>query len=735
MTPPWFLCCIPSIGKSRGPRIAGPAPSIPELKLRDDTEIDVSRFSARSPGDSYPAFFPRVENGLSGPPLVKDISHHQESGSLRVDRSASHSDAPDDTSRWSLSRSSGPGDGFYPLTPRPPSCSTTSSFGGHVPHALPRSLTSYAPSDEFYISPDRGERQNRSVSADTGLSNSSSYGSSRPAFSMRTMSRVSQPRLYISIDIGAAFSKISYCADIRPGTREMTCWPGSENMNKIPTCLVYDAYGTVRAWGLEAKNMDLDKDWVRCEWFKSLLGPTTLPDGLHPFIPSGKDPITLVADFISCLLKHMRDHDILDDNRYSRKVCLTIPASWSIPQSILINKTFDLATSLAGYPDPSFWYSDFETITKSEAAAIYCAYMDTFPVEENRAFLICNAGAGTVELGGYIFLGGKELPMIAEACMRSGSNCGSLSLDARFHNLLHQLQKQNAINLDPSNLDGSMRAFAQFKLTYLGEGNGSDMVRFDCFDPTGNRAIGLVTDELAISRETLHLHVFEPVIREVLGLIESQLENMRDPEAVDALFLLGGFSNNGYLFSCVQKAFGDRIKIILRPEGADIAACRGAAQYADALETKYTTRVTPIHSTFATKSYILGVEIPAEPEDLRDQPTFISVNHENIEMCANRALYVVRKGEAIVRQDAIQLKFQKYSESFTDSLFSATLYISDSAEPSRYVIGGGEMEKFCRINVDLNKLPSFSENEGSGGPFHTDFESASSLASSLTAQV
>jgi hypothetical protein len=161
---------------------------------------------------------------------------------------------------------------------------------------------------------------------------------------MRAMSRVPQPRLYISIDIGAAFSKVSYCADIRPGTREMTCWPGSENMNKIPTCLVYDAYGTVRAWGLEAKHMDLDKDWVRCEWyvdsllravvtrpltasdrFKSLLGPTALrplPDGLCPFIPvnatnscmrytlirqlhlqSGKDPITLVADFISCLLK------------------------------------------------------------------------------------------------------------------------------------------------------------------------------------------------------------------------------------------------------------------------------------------------------------------------------------------------------------------------------------------------------------------------------------------------
>jgi hypothetical protein len=135
---------------------------------------------------------------------------------------------------------------------------------------------------------------------------------------------------------------------------------------------------------------------------------------------------------------------------------------------------------------------------------------------------------------------------------------------------------------------------------------------------------------------------------------------MRDPEAVDALFLLGGFSNNVYLFSCVQvcslnalgalsffivhfykKTFGDRIKIILRPEGADVAACRGAAQYADALEIKYTTRVTPIHSTFSTKSYILGVEIPAEPEDLRDQPTFISVNHENIEMCANRCAIAV----------------------------------------------------------------------------------------------
>ena len=131
-------------------------------------------------------------------------------------------------------------------------------------------------------------------------------------------------------------------------------------------------------------------------------------------------------------------------------------------------------------------------------------------------------------------------------------------------------------------------------------------------------------------------------------MIGNKLEKITEP--VDALFLVGGFSGNEYLFTSIQvwpvsyipssfhhislhqDVFRKRIPSILRPLGADAAACCGTAQYGRASMNN----VTLISSTISTKSYILGVEIPAEPEDMRAQPRLIATNYKNIKMCSDR---------------------------------------------------------------------------------------------------
>ena len=139
-------------------------------------------------------------------------------------------------------------------------------------------------------------------------------------------------------------------------------------------------------------------------------------------------------------------------------------------------------------------------------------------------------------MAAYTFLGKDENPKLAEACIQSSSEFGSLSFDFRFRDVLLQLQKGKGINLDPPNSEYYMEAFTRFKLTYRQQGNGSDVVYFDCFDPSNHREhpafiyqyvyppitliffkgdVGLVNGKLAISRETLHRDVFEPVIKNV----------------------------------------------------------------------------------------------------------------------------------------------------------------------------------------------------------------------------
>ena len=63
--------------------------------------------------------------------------------------------------------------------------------------------------------------------------------------------------------------------------------------------LVYDMYGRVIAWGLEAKNMSPMEGTIRCEWFKLFLEPSALrdPNTIDPRLP--QLPVCLLPSFIS----------------------------------------------------------------------------------------------------------------------------------------------------------------------------------------------------------------------------------------------------------------------------------------------------------------------------------------------------------------------------------------------------------------------------------------------------
>lgn len=83
-----------------------------------------------------------------------------------------------------------------------------------------------------------------------------------------------------------------------------------------------------------------------------------------------------------------------------------------------------------------------------------------------------------------------------------------------------------------------------------------------------------------------------------------------------------------------QETFGARVKSILRPPAADVAACRGAALYG-----RYASNDSPlISSIISPKSYIVAVGLPAESEDLAKHAELISTNSQNMEMCMNRCV-------------------------------------------------------------------------------------------------
>lgn len=57
----------------------------------------------------------------------------------------------------------------------------------------------------------------------------------------------------------------------------------------------------------------------------------------------------------------------------------------------------------------------------------------------SQCFIICDAGGGTVDTAVYKLMGSLQYLEMAEMCVRSGANCGSLFVDWRFEDLLRKM--------------------------------------------------------------------------------------------------------------------------------------------------------------------------------------------------------------------------------------------------------------------------------------------------------
>lgn len=161
---------------------------------------------------------------------------------------------------------------------------------------------------------------------------------------------------------------------------------------------------------------------------------------------------------------------------------------------------------------------------------------------------------------------------IAEMCARSGANCGSIFLDLRFRELVKTLLAEHPAHLDAASLAYFMHSFSETdKLAYMGESDdgtlkkirscpqhqGTNTIKDNMFhfttfnveDPH-DPSVGLINGELAIPGNLLRREVFDPVISEVLRLVEEQ--SRRIDQKIDALLLVGGFSGSEYLYKRVE---------------------------------------------------------------------------------------------------------------------------------------------------------------------------------------
>jgi len=365
-------------------------------------------------------------------------------------------------------------------------------------------------------------------------------------------------------------------------------------------------------------------------------------------------------------------------------------------------------------------HSGSSVLSEPEAGAVHCVLWKDLKLKPNQSFMVCDAGGGTIDTAIYQVLG--NVTQIAERCASSGASCGSHFLDISFGTYLKEWHRTRNVRLSPENLARYMHAFTYSQKLEFNRKQGGRHLYFECFDPSDYYSTNLsdyefFNGQLVVPVNDLRERVFDPIVDEVLRVLEAQLQR---GGSVDALLLVGGFSASPYLFDCIWDTFHKRLHgRILNPMDPDIATSLGATQ--SGLAESLIQRPIGAPTIIASESYIIGIgpSLAISPGG-----NWNSTNSAGMMTSFNgvfEAHYLVVKGALLKKGEPVLQEFTKTSSSPSDSVFVAKVYSSNSAE-IRPDTSGGDFEHIQDWEIDLSDTSLFKQNAQTRNRFNTVFE-------------
>lgn len=236
-----------------------------------------------------------------------------------------------------------------------------------------------------------------------------------------------------------------------------------------------------------------------------------------------------------------------------------------------------------------------------------------------------------------------------------GATCGSGFLDSRMRDYITRKFAhfgpinesamehimENFINIIKPEFDGTEDHFLDLPAS-MGLGDLTD------------EAIGLENGSLLLPAHELCNEIFEPVVCQVLELIDNQL---RQSPNLEAIFLVGGFGQSNYLFRRVEDVFADRVGMIGVPPRGELAVVRGAV-YFGLSPTTVTERIS-------RRTY--GVETRMLFQNDIDPPEFSIIGVDGRMYCRQRFSVYVHKGQSVNVNECVSKVFVISYPNDTDS--------------------------------------------------------------------
>ncbi|KAF9296281.1 hypothetical protein BGZ88_000241 [Linnemannia elongata] len=365
--------------------------------------------------------------------------------------------------------------------------------------------------------------------------------------------------IIMAIDWGTTYSSMAYAYQQDGEVHEVSTWPKqTHNYPKVPTCNLYGPNSKeILEWGYTAKvaiTKPPYKNHVLLSKYKLHLDDAAGP---HPPLPNGLTVVDAIADY----LRLFHAHTVLKGfgsafEQQHIQYCLSVPAMWTDNAKAIMRQ----AALQAGMISPLDPPHRLLLISEPEAAALYCEKKcDQFQIGHGQRFMICDAGGGTVDLIVFEVSVGPHGRTLREVTRGSGHSCGSIFLDERMEALLRKrFAKWQEKGLTAANWVQLMETFIH-NVKPLFDGIEDQYITMPAVPGRADLTdydIGLEDGILTVSAEEMRREVFDPVVNDVLRLIQHQLQqthyNLNSP-----LFACSSMNLPRYVDSPMVEKIGD----------------------------------------------------------------------------------------------------------------------------------------------------------------------------------
>ncbi|KAF9423166.1 hypothetical protein BGZ94_008383, partial [Podila epigama] len=390
-------------------------------------------------------------------------------------------------------------------------------------------------------------------------------------------------------------------------------------------------------------------------------------------LPLGIKPLDAISDYLGKFHSHvvkeaMKNFGSTYDQSHIQ-YCLTVPAMWS-DRAKHVMRLAAVRAGMIKEDDPAH---RLIIVSEPEAAAMYCQSKgDQFNLQKHDRFLICDAGGGTVDLIVFEVVDVNPetgIRSLREVTRGHGASCGSAFLDANMEKLLRE--KFQKYPLTPMGWGTIMDTFVN-QTKPIFPGTDPEMYlqvpNIPNLPDANDLDIGLEDGMLKLMVSELHERVFDPVVKDVLDLIERQLQQTH----CEAIFLVGGFGSSRYLFDRVTAKFATSGRQVRVPPRAELAVVRGAVTYG--------LHQGSIISRIARRWY--GVDSAMDFEPGVDPEEKRTLSRDGTVRCKDRFSVYIKPGQSVALGECVTKKYMTWCY---PRPLDCPLFVSDSIDEPRYV--------------------------------------------------